>query len=35
MVKSTFKCFGFIKPSSGLYVGEKLLLEQQWIFLLK
>ena len=27
MVKSTLKRFGFIKPSSGLYDGEKLLLD--------
>ena len=24
MVKSMLKCFGFIKPSSGLYDGEKI-----------
>ena len=35
MVKSMLKCFGFIKSSSGLYDGKKLLLEQQWMFLLK
>ena len=33
--KSTLKRFGFIKPSSGLFDGEKLLLEQWWMFLLK
>ena len=34
MVKSTLICFGFIKPSSGLYNNrEKLLLEQKWMFL--
>ena len=25
MVKLTLKCFGFIKPSSGLYDGEKII----------
>ena len=35
MFKSTLKRFGFIKPSSGLYDGEKLLLEQRWVFLSK
>ena len=35
MIKSTLKRFGFIKPSSGLYDGEKFLLEQRWMFLLK
>ena len=25
------KRFGFIKPSSGIYDGEKLLLEQRWM----
>ena len=33
MVKSMLKCFGFIEPSSGPYDREKLLLEQQWMFL--
>ena len=35
IVNSMLKCFGFIKPSSGLYDGEKLWLEQQWMFWLK
>ena len=35
MIKSTLKRFGFIKPSSGLYDGEKLLLEHVWMFLSK
>ena len=33
MLKSSFTPFCFIKPSSGLYGGEKLLLEQRWIVL--
>ena len=28
MLKLMFKCLGYIKPSSGLYDEEKLLLEQ-------
>ena len=32
MVKSRLKHFGFIKPSPELSDGEKLLLEQRWIF---
>ena len=35
MIKSTLKCFGLIKTSSGLYDEEKMLLEQRWMFLLK
>ena len=33
MVKSRLKRFGFIKPLSGLYDGEKLLLEWQSMLL--
>ena len=32
-VKAILERFGFIKPSSGLYDGEKLLLEQGWILI--
>ena len=29
MVKSTLKCFHFIKPSSGLYDGEKIVVKKR------